>query len=734
MLTLNPLCCHFFKDRGNIEDEGFLLSSEIQQGVLSEDSTAKMPSTPSEAVLEDASGSGSSGDDQSMDLWSWQTSQTSEIIYNRSDGSLEILPPPDLEVEADEDMAAEETPPNKTDSLVATREAVTETVVFKVTTVPAFQELSLGGHMEVTSHISIKPQDSTRAQLPVFSTKGILNVGFSKQTEEASGFHEDDSLSETRTFALPVIFSPEPDAYESAGFSGPTDSYIRLQEVTEPLEMMTKAVAEKPVITVVSEPKEEQKEAEDTSAAHELLEILNKDIPSTLDSSFVELQAATFSEVVSEKATDEPSQLDVFPDKPEPPLTETKTHETVEIMEEKHLDTSYSTTTAQTTTLDHDLVVDEVFVITTTTVSPVLTPSVVPDHSNGVALSPEKDSPFTRVSDLAPEDEDLFHQEHQNHDEETEIPVSTMTPEVPFVTVVVNKTASPSTDFVGGSESSSTSDQGASPTTAKGSKLETESLGGNIEPSGDKVDLSKIGSKIEPSEVKVEVSGSKEKPSETGSKVETSAGKKEPLQEEGEHLIVGERLFGTVEDSNGDKVKSSGKEVQSSEREVEVLTQEVKSSERGVEVLTKEVQPSEREPLGKEIKALAGKGSVDVFHTPLPSLSQFNDSISADKLLTFEQDLPDVPSIDVSIDVFQYDTKTKEGESSGFFSGALGSDLEAIVLPTRPGRDLTVFFSLRVTNMVFSMDLFNKSSSEYKALEQQFLELVRTLTHCSKLK
>uniref|UniRef100_A0A8D1TIS9 Interphotoreceptor matrix proteoglycan 2 n=1 Tax=Sus scrofa TaxID=9823 RepID=A0A8D1TIS9_PIG len=37
---------------------------------------------------------------------------------------------------------------------------------------------------------------------------------------------------------------------------------------------------------------------------------------------------------------------------------------------------------------------------------------------------------------------------------------------------------------------------------------------------------------------------------------------------------------------------------------------------------------------------------------------------------------------------------------------------------------LVVFFSLRVTNMMFSEDLFNKNSLEYKALEQRFLELL----------
>ncbi|XP_041115939.1 interphotoreceptor matrix proteoglycan 2-like [Polyodon spathula] len=43
---------------------------------------------------------------------------------------------------------------------------------------------------------------------------------------------------------------------------------------------------------------------------------------------------------------------------------------------------------------------------------------------------------------------------------------------------------------------------------------------------------------------------------------------------------------------------------------------------------------------------------------------------------------------------------------------------------TLPTRALVVFFSLRVTNMMFSEDLFNKSSPEYKALEQRFLELL----------
>ncbi|XP_038583257.1 titin isoform X2 [Micropterus salmoides] len=40
------------------------------------------------------------------------------------------------------------------------------------------------------------------------------------------------------------------------------------------------------------------------------------------------------------------------------------------------------------------------------------------------------------------------------------------------------------------------------------------------------------------------------------------------------------------------------------------------------------------------------------------------------------------------------------------------------------GRELVVFFSLRVTNLNFSEDLFNKTSSEYRSLENTFLDVL----------
>ncbi|KAG7270784.1 hypothetical protein CRUP_007300 [Coryphaenoides rupestris] len=82
-----------------------------------------------------------------------------------------------------------------------------------------------------------------------------------------------------------------------------------------------------------------------------------------------------------------------------------------------------------------------------------------------------------------------------------------------------------------------------------------------------------------------------------------------------------------------------------------------------------------------------------------------------------------LPEIDLTFDLLQ-DTVETDGDSSGFFSKDPGAEGQAVAMPTAPGRALMVFFSLRVTNMRFSMNLFNKSSAEYQALEQRFIQLL----------
>lgn len=77
----------------------------------------------------------------------------------------------------------------------------------------------------------------------------------------------------------------------------------------------------------------------------------------------------------------------------------------------------------------------------------------------------------------------------------------------------------------------------------------------------------------------------------------------------------------------------------------------------------------------------------------------------------------------------------EQDQGSGFTSveeGPLGvtapPPLRYLTTPTLTrashGRELVVFFSLRVTNLQFSEDLFNRTSPEYQALENTFLDLV----------
>ncbi|KAM6223990.1 interphotoreceptor matrix proteoglycan 2 [Rhynchocyon petersi] len=90
----------------------------------------------------------------------------------------------------------------------------------------------------------------------------------------------------------------------------------------------------------------------------------------------------------------------------------------------------------------------------------------------------------------------------------------------------------------------------------------------------------------------------------------------------------------------------------------------------------------------------------------------------------------------VGTDYYQPELTQEENENIGNYvemSTKVYSTEMAIVAQSTKGGDLNhtqttgalvVFFSLRVTNMMFSEDLFNKNSLEYKALEERFLELL----------
>nr|XP_061824306.1 interphotoreceptor matrix proteoglycan 1-like isoform X1 [Nerophis lumbriciformis] len=72
--------------------------------------------------------------------------------------------------------------------------------------------------------------------------------------------------------------------------------------------------------------------------------------------------------------------------------------------------------------------------------------------------------------------------------------------------------------------------------------------------------------------------------------------------------------------------------------------------------------------------------------------------------------------------IFQYPSES-DGRSTA--APAMRQASTPVMAAVQQSRELVVFFSLRVTNMMFSDDLFNKSSPEYRSLENTFLELTQ---------
>ncbi|XP_028327613.1 interphotoreceptor matrix proteoglycan 2-like isoform X2 [Gouania willdenowi] len=486
-------------DKENLQDEGFLLSNASGFGEKPFQKV-DIQKINADVLVDDGSGSGFSGDGSEEKFWSWESSETSAGMLVYPDGGLEVFPPPDLEVEED---PAE---PSEKDDLSLMDNEFEETT----TAAPDLQEPPPDGHIG-------EPSDE----------EASLVVHFSESSMEASGIYDDSLPTESPADSAAVSGYSEPETWsgQAAVLAGWTQSVLVHHEPTT--EEETVLVTDATMFQVVA-------------LAPEVPET-----PSTEGSAiFIEVQPVSDREAVT--STEVSDHDEVMTEMP-PLVPEVEEWRELEVLEEQDIGVTVSLTVTPSVVLDSDLMVDEVIVVSTTSLPPALTPSASREHMDSIALSPERDSPFTRVSDSELEDEDLVHQEQSSHEEVTELPVS------PPAVVVVNDT---------------------------------------------------------------------------------------------------EGLRTTSGPTDGD-------------------------------------ESTETPP-------------VKVNHV----------------LHTF--DLTDVPSVDVSFDIVPED----EGESSGYSSSAQGSDVDFLPGPLQPKRDLTVFFSLRVTNMVFSMDLFNKSSPEYKALEQRFLQLL----------
>ncbi|XP_027857230.1 interphotoreceptor matrix proteoglycan 1 isoform X3 [Xiphophorus couchianus] len=69
-------------------------------------------------------------------------------------------------------------------------------------------------------------------------------------------------------------------------------------------------------------------------------------------------------------------------------------------------------------------------------------------------------------------------------------------------------------------------------------------------------------------------------------------------------------------------------------------------------------------------------------------------------------------------------SESDEGPYGSTAAPAMRQARTPVMTAVEKSKELVVFFSLRVTNMMFTDDLFNKSSPEYKSLENTFLELL----------
>lgn len=549
---------------------------------------------------EDGSGSGFSGDSHGGDPWSWKPNANfhGPGDFDKNESTFEVLLPPDLEEAENEDEAELATGVEKP----TTEENLFGTVIVEstnplplwMTSVPSSDEPVLEGSLEepffdsvLTVPLTTDIPYPTTSEVPAFSSEDLSDLELSV---EASSVTEVDSLTQPYNHFTHSTDSPEPETwkYEAPGFSGPKETVVRFQESSTEIEMTTKPGIDLFTtgfnfedITKTSTGYNVQEESEIPSSVRE-----DEEAPT-----FADVQLVTVSSYGT--VTEEPAEVEEFTKESILLLPDSKDHDELDILEERFISTTPITILPF---VEHigDLVVDEVMVATTTTAAPVFASSESPDTEGNVVLSPEKDSPFTRVSDSAPEDEDLVFQDHPKHEDTDDAQMPNQAAESPVLesTVVsVNKN--------------------------EDALVETTE----------------------------EVPGA-------------------PLQEE-----IIDTTFRNISEPElaNDLPKTTGG------------GQEVKNSS------AVEIQP-----------------------------------------FSPEQDISDVSGIDVSFDLFPDGNEGMEGDTGGFSSGAQGSHLEALALPTRPGRALTVFFSLRVTNMPFSMNLFNKSSDEYKALEQQFLQLVRT--------
>ncbi|XP_066512582.1 mucin-17-like [Hoplias malabaricus] len=671
---------------GTIQEEGFLETTtsanptsviivevHTTEGIRTESPHVGPPHVVETMDIDLGSGSGFSGDGQGSNIWSWIPDKPSESSEQDSqeDEKTTQNPGEDHEMKQDEEhLEPEISAPDVT------------------------SENPFLDRVIVTQDIRTHPQYTTTDQAPVFWTMETLTVELSMQTQEAPGIYGEYDSSKFSTYMpavtdlpeqvyttteIPVVkettvyshettynrpdttgYRPETTEYKpktsenkSESTEGRHVSTENKPEITEYKPETTKNRPETMPETKESRPKDDVQGTSVlttpanmvvTSEAVSYPDIKSKDTITEEHFlwAFTEYPSVENVEVVTVRdptvdpgATEKPVIEDVT-DLPVIFVPELdKLSNGVEIIDEEGVDTMLEVTEAPVSEISsEDLGIDEILLATT---APAITEGSSIDPST--PLSPEKESPFTRISDSAPvEDSSLL-----------------------YSTTEILPTYE-STHFA---------------------------------------------------------------PAEAISKVLIQA---EDMDTETGFTYIAD-LAGPEE--KGNDVADISTAIQPAT--TSVIPSDTDSSERDQPstMVPPFFQPTFR-PTDRIINAEVSSENY-LYKESILSTSSVSDHILSSKSedydsRTTEAHIPDNPSItnqDVSFEILQYDTSSlSDDNGSGLPQGTDMASVAMAAMPPSPGRSLMVFFSLRVTNMMFSDDLFNKSSAEYKALEQRFLELL----------
>ncbi|XP_042567942.1 interphotoreceptor matrix proteoglycan 2-like isoform X1 [Cyprinus carpio] len=598
---------------GILEEEGFLqtattvspVTGTIAVVALPKESPHKLEETSVSPVeppdvelttqsdlIDLGSGSGFSGDHLGPDIWPWESETPEEVLKED-----EVSQPQD----AQESIVEQLEPPHQ-----------------DLTPEEPFLDRVL-----VTQDISTNPHYTTTDQAPVFWTMETLTVELSMQTQVAPEQYDDYFPDESTTMVTHVTSQPSLYIYTSAEtqdvdasqspdtISSPADKDYTERLVTPTVIPPSTAVFMDEQ-TTSTENKQSQETQASTTKSNEIPSTTQLPVILEIDTVSVE-GPTTYSEAVEHPVAEGITEL------PALLLPEVEgSDEEVNILDEEMEGIKLMPTESPVTELsEEDLAGDEILVATT---APTTIATEGPSVDHSASLSPEKDSPFTRISHSSIEDEPLPESttEPLPTQSSTHSVLQEMTPETP-------------TDVIH-------------------------------------------------TDIAVDVLS--ENPEDGDSAVIFQSSTMSIIPDVSEHL----------------------------------------------ETLSSTTVPSLYQPTFKSTNQITSDDSVqehtvgsspDIKGLILPTKQVNSDSTTSKVPVPLN---PNITEFDVSFDIFPFDGPNHDDDNGSGF--AHGADLASIALPASPGRALIVFFSLRVTNMMFSEDLFNKSSTEYKALEQQFMELL----------